>query len=169
MRYESGAAFRRALEDSLRTLSLSSTLPLVRLRKMVAFDRLLARLIAAEPDRWVLKGGLALQFRLGSRARKTKDIDLFLTAPPTTLIFIKCWCALHYATWVTGSNSTSRDPQAGSVFVFLYGVSLMGGALRLFIWTSDTEIRCSSHPKGCRGRRYWSSQRSLRLWSPVIH
>ena len=85
MRYESGAAFRRALEDRLRTHSLSSGVPLVRLRKVVAFDRFLARIVAEEPDRWILKGGLALQFRLGTRARTTKDLDLLLNLPPSSL------------------------------------------------------------------------------------
>src|SRR5690242_19792157 len=85
MKYASGAAFRRALEDRLRTMSLSSGLPVVRLRKLVAFDRFLARLVADQPGHWLLKGGLALQFRLGSRARTTKDIDLLLTAPPPSL------------------------------------------------------------------------------------
>jgi hypothetical protein len=28
------------------------------------------------PDRWVLKGALALDFRLGGASRSTKDIDL---------------------------------------------------------------------------------------------
>ena len=82
MRYQSGSAFRRALETRLRDQSLASGLPLVRLRKMVAFDRLLARLIRSQPDHWVLKGGLALQLRLGDRARTTKDIDLFSLGEP---------------------------------------------------------------------------------------
>jgi hypothetical protein len=78
MKYESGAAFRRALEDRLRANSLRRGTPLVRLRKMVAFDRLLARLLQDQPGRWILKGGLALQLRLGERARTTKDIDVLL-------------------------------------------------------------------------------------------
>jgi len=73
MRYESSAAFRRALEDRLRRQSLTSGTPLVRLRKMVAFERFLARLVVAQPRSWVLKGGLALQFYLGERARTTQD------------------------------------------------------------------------------------------------
>jgi predicted nucleotidyltransferase component of viral defense system len=76
MKYASGAAFRRALEDRLRTISLETGVPLVRLRKMVAFDRFLARLFSHEPDQWVVKGGFALQLRLGNSARTTKDIDL---------------------------------------------------------------------------------------------
>jgi hypothetical protein len=42
----------------------------------VAFDRLLARLLIAAPDRWLLKGALALDYRLGARFRTTKDLDL---------------------------------------------------------------------------------------------
>jgi hypothetical protein len=79
MTYESGAAFRRALEARLRNQSLASGLPLLRLRKMVAFERFLARLVSAQPGLWVLKGGLSLQLRLGSHARTTQDMDLLLT------------------------------------------------------------------------------------------
>lgn len=81
MRYGTGGAFRRALEDRLRTQSLRTGLPLVRLRKMVAFERLLARLVADRPDGWLLKGGLALQWRLGERARTTQDLDVELVGP----------------------------------------------------------------------------------------
>lgn len=51
---------------------------LQRLRRQVAFDRLLARLFAAsqhDTAGWVLKGGYALELRL-DRARSTKDVDL---------------------------------------------------------------------------------------------
>ncbi len=81
MKYGSSAGFRRALEDRLRAQSLQTGAPLVRLRKMVVFDRFLVRLIHDQPDAWVLKGGLALQLRLGNRARTTKDIDVLLAAP----------------------------------------------------------------------------------------
>ncbi|MBW1951309.1 MAG: nucleotidyl transferase AbiEii/AbiGii toxin family protein [Deltaproteobacteria bacterium] len=76
MKYSSGRAFRQALEAHLRVLSQRRGIPLLRLRKMVAFDRLLVRLIADQPEGWLLKGGLALQFRLGDRARTTMDVDL---------------------------------------------------------------------------------------------
>lgn len=76
MKYATGADFRRALETRLRTLSQRDAIPIMRLRKLIAFDRLLARLLYLEPDAWVLKGGLALQLRLGARARTTKDMDV---------------------------------------------------------------------------------------------
>ena len=78
MRYASSAAFRQALETRLRTQSIETGMPLVRLRKLIAFDRLLARLVEAQPNAWVLKGGLALQVRFGQTARTTRDIDLLL-------------------------------------------------------------------------------------------
>jgi hypothetical protein len=51
---------------------------LQRLRRQVAFDRLLARLFQAAQPRallWVLKGGYAMELRIKA-ARTTKDIDL---------------------------------------------------------------------------------------------
>ena len=81
MNYASGGDFRRALETRLRTISLREHTPLVRLRKMVAFDRFLARLMETGPNAWILKGGLALQLRLGERARTTKDMDFLLVEP----------------------------------------------------------------------------------------
>jgi len=78
MKYQDGSAFRQALERRLRDQSLSTGEPLTRLRKLVAFDRFLARLEAYDPDIWILKGGYALQLRLGEKARTTKDIDLLL-------------------------------------------------------------------------------------------
>ena len=49
---------------------------MVRLRKLVVFERLLSRLLVVAPERWVLKGGVALDFRFGERARATVGLDL---------------------------------------------------------------------------------------------
>jgi hypothetical protein len=76
MRYETAGAFRTALEQRLRNSSQQTHLPLHWLRKQVAFDRLLARLLLVAPDRWVLKGALALEYRFGERAWTTRDLDL---------------------------------------------------------------------------------------------
>ena len=73
MTYRSGASFRRALEDRLRAQSLRTGAPLVRLRKMVVFDRFLARLIQDQPHAWVLKGGFALQ-HTGRRQRSRTSL-----------------------------------------------------------------------------------------------
>jgi predicted nucleotidyltransferase component of viral defense system len=76
MKYGSPIAFRRALEERLKAHSGGDGARLARDRKRVAFDRMLARLIAVAPNNWLLKGGFALELRLADRARTTKDIDL---------------------------------------------------------------------------------------------
>ena len=78
--YESAQALRTALEDRLRNNSATTGVSLDRLRRRVVFECIVARLEAAEPGLWVLKGGMALEVRLGDRARLTKDIDLGLRA-----------------------------------------------------------------------------------------
>ncbi len=78
MRYDSAQAFRTALETRLRFESAGTGVPLSRLRKTVAFDRLLARLTADDPTAWVLKGGFALQVRYRLTSRATRDLDVLL-------------------------------------------------------------------------------------------
>ena len=76
MRYATAAAFRQALDDRLKTEAARTGLPPARLRKQVAFELFLRRLVAVAPNRWVLKGALALELRLEATTRPTGDIDL---------------------------------------------------------------------------------------------
>lgn len=76
MKYRDAASFRHALERRLKEHASGDGARLARDRKRVAFDRLLARLTAVAADRWLLKGGFALDLRLTERARATKDVDL---------------------------------------------------------------------------------------------
>ena len=85
MIYENGAAFRQALEQHLRNIYLEKSIPISRLRKTIAFERLLARLIQSNPGIWVLKGGLNMELRLGQYARTTKDIDLLALEKPVQI------------------------------------------------------------------------------------
>lgn len=76
MRYATPAAFRQALDDRLKAEAVRSGLGLARLRKRVAFELFLRRLVAVAPDRWILKGALALDFRFQTTSRPTRDMDL---------------------------------------------------------------------------------------------
>lgn len=80
MRYGSPEAFRTALEQRLKNDAEASGVALTRLRKRVAFERLLARLASTPTRDWMLKGAFALELRLGLRTRATKDVDLALPA-----------------------------------------------------------------------------------------
>ncbi|WP_020578502.1 nucleotidyl transferase AbiEii/AbiGii toxin family protein [Actinopolymorpha alba] len=76
MKYADPASFRRALEDRLKTHARGDGALIARNRKRVVFDRFLARLCVIAPNRWLLKGGFALDLRLAERGRATKDVDL---------------------------------------------------------------------------------------------
>jgi len=54
---------------------IAENLDIQRLRRQVAFDRLLARLFHENNPPWLLKGGYAMELRL-KFARTTRDIDL---------------------------------------------------------------------------------------------
>jgi len=76
--YATAGAFRTALEARLNERARRDGVDLHRLRRQVAFDRLLARMFdPSQParDSWVLKGGYALEMRF-HMARSTKDLDL---------------------------------------------------------------------------------------------
>ena len=76
--YATAGAFRTALETRLNEQSRRDGVDLQRLRRQVAFDRLLARMFDATQEGragWVLKGGYALEMRF-HQARSTKDLDL---------------------------------------------------------------------------------------------
>lgn len=78
MQYESPAALRDGLEARLVRESQDRNRDLQWLRKRVVFERMLVRLETADPGKWVVKGGIAVEIRLHGRTRATKDLDLGL-------------------------------------------------------------------------------------------
>src|SRR5438445_3663740 len=76
MRYEAPADFRQALEERFRQREQETKEPLVRMRKRLVFERCMVRLQKKSDSPWVVKGGFALELRMGMRARMTKDLDL---------------------------------------------------------------------------------------------
>src|ERR671914_2028488 len=82
--YATAGAFRTALEARPNERARRDGVDLHRLRRQVAFDRLLARMFdSSQPirDGWVLKGGYALEMRF-HLARSTKDLDLTVKSTP---------------------------------------------------------------------------------------
>ena len=74
-KYKTASALLTALSDRLKQKSQKEGLDIQRLRRQVAFDRLLVRLFSKTPSPWVLKGGYAMELRLNN-PRATKDIVL---------------------------------------------------------------------------------------------
>jgi Nucleotidyl transferase AbiEii toxin, Type IV TA system len=82
MRYKTALDFRRALTHRHNEQARKTGTGVNDLHKCVAFERFLARLFQTGDERWVLKGGYALELRLGGKARATVDIDLNVPPPP---------------------------------------------------------------------------------------
>jgi hypothetical protein len=97
VRYEDAAAFRQALQQRLKHRAGGDGALLVRERKRIAFDRLLARLLAVAGGKWLLKGGFALDLRLTARARSTKDVDIEWRADEEELLDALLDAASHDA------------------------------------------------------------------------
>ena len=74
--FKTGAAFRQALEQRLKTAAEERGVPLNTLRLKLTIERLLARLFAKPEPPWLLKGGYAMELRYRPNARTTKDVDL---------------------------------------------------------------------------------------------
>ena len=74
-KYNTPHALLMAINDRLQTISKNEKIAVNRLRRHLAFDRLLIRLFNIKKYPWVLKGGYAMELRMQS-ARATKDIDL---------------------------------------------------------------------------------------------
>lgn len=108
MKYATAAAFRQALDDRLKAQSEHTGLALARLRKRVAFELFLRRLVAVAPDRWVLKGAPALDFRFKATSRPTKDMDLGRTDDEDTAI--EDFAAAQELCSTTSSASPSGEP-----------------------------------------------------------
>ena len=75
--YRTATAFRNALETRLKNIATEENVDIQKLRRQVAFDRLLSRLFQFCPDQLYLKGGYSMELRI-QKARATKDIDLIL-------------------------------------------------------------------------------------------
>lgn len=75
--YETPGSLRQAIESRINDRAKTQA-ELQRLRRLVAFDRLLARLFAEQSSPWIVKGGYSLEVRYGMKARTTKDVDLTL-------------------------------------------------------------------------------------------
>lgn len=86
--YSTAVGLRHALEARLKIEAENTGSDYGRLRRIVVFDRIAARLSASAAG-WVLKGGTALEFRMGLRARATKDLDLVLRSEPSDGVTIR--------------------------------------------------------------------------------
>lgn len=73
--FKDAAAFRASIDQRICDVGQRLGTPYDRLRKDIAFNRLVARFVAVGDDRWALKGGVALLWRVAADIRVTRDVD----------------------------------------------------------------------------------------------
>ncbi|OYV06403.1 MAG: hypothetical protein CFE26_06495 [Verrucomicrobiales bacterium VVV1] len=110
--YSNAFAFRRALEDRLNLATKAEGVDLQRMRRQVAFDRLLVRLFSEGNPPWRLKGGYALELKL-SLARTTRDLDLGLSLE------------LRPGEELLEALQSAAAKDAGDFFVYVIGEPIM--------------------------------------------
>lgn len=84
-RFDDPHAFRASLEQRILNTHRASGTPIDRLRKDVGFQRLVARFLAIDDDRWAIKGGAALLWRIALDVRATRDVDASWRGGPDDL------------------------------------------------------------------------------------
>lgn len=104
--YQDAEALRRALDDRIRNTARQEGVPHDRLRKQIAFQRLIARFAAVSTDSWALKGGAALIWRTGQQVRATRDVDANWFREPS-----------EFSTFL----DTALDTDLGDSFLFEIG------------------------------------------------
>jgi predicted nucleotidyltransferase component of viral defense system len=166
-KYSTPFAFRRALEDRLKVKSQEQGADFQRVRRSVAFDRLLCRLFVPGAEPWLLKGGYAMELRIQS-ARVTKDIDLTLPAgiPPGEFCGIskedQFAEKLHAYTRPREGRSNSRVKDLIDM-VLLIDLGLESARLRKAL--EKTFARRNSHPLPPHWRLHRNSGPNLmKLW-----
>jgi hypothetical protein len=130
-RYATPAAFRSAVEARLRERAGRVGVPAYILRRQAALERLIVRLARVAPDRWVVKGGLALETRLGDRARVSLDLDAdHINGSEAARVDLQRAAIEdvgdHFAFALVGSE-TLRDAGVGLAVRYTLQSSLAGG------------------------------------------
>lgn len=135
MKDQDPASFRQALEQRLKDRADGDGALLARIRKRVAFDRLLVRLAAVAREQWLLKGGIALDLRLSARARSTKDVDIEWRAEDEALLDILLDAATHDGHFfvLTIEGTDAPEDRLGGSHRFKVSTSLAGRPFESFV------------------------------------
>ena len=77
-KYKTPVAFRRALEDRIKIKSREQGADIQRMRRSIAFDRLLCRLFDSPDEKWILKGGYTFPRSERQNSRVKDLVDMLI-------------------------------------------------------------------------------------------
>ena len=147
IRYGTPQAFDRALVDRLRDLSRTTGASPDQLRTFVAFDRLLARLNALNDENFVVKGGVALEYRMPNTVRRTNDLDLamhgFTEARDAMRAATRLNIGDHFTTSIV-KEPTADKPIIEGVASYRWGLHVNVGQKQFSYLTLDVGIEETS-------------------------
>jgi Nucleotidyl transferase AbiEii toxin, Type IV TA system len=115
--FASPGAFKRSLEDRLRSAATEREVSIDSIRLKLVMERLLARLFEKPHPPWLLKGGFAMELRYRPRARTTRDLDLSIRGSDSKISVADDLALLQEEL----RTAASRD--LGDYFVFTLGES----------------------------------------------
>jgi len=146
--FASPGAFRRSLEDRLRSTATERGVSIDSIRLKLVMERLLARLFEEPHPPWLLKGGFAMELRYRPRARTTRDLDLSIAGADRKTSVADHSARLHEEL----RSAASRD--LGDYLVFTLGESSRDLQAPL----GGFRFRCE-----CRGQTFDRSQHRLTI------
>jgi predicted nucleotidyltransferase component of viral defense system len=151
IRYGTPQAFDRALVDRLRDLAQTTGASPDQLRTFVAFDRLLARLRFLNEENFVVKGGVALEYRMPHSVRRTNDLDLamhgFTEARDALRAATSVDIGDHFTTSIV-KEPTADKPIIEGVASYRWGLHVNIGQKQFSYLTIDVGVEETSfrHP-----------------------
>jgi hypothetical protein len=117
------------------------------------------------PERWLLKGGFALDLRLSNRARTTRDVDIDWQAAEDELFDALIDAAAldtdDFFAFEVVRTATPPERLGGS-YRFRATAHLAGGSSRPFSSTSESRPIQSRSTTRSRHRIFWPSRASTR-------
>lgn len=145
--FRDAEAFRASLEQRIRNATRESGTPHDRLRKDVAFHRLVARFVAADDDRWAIKGGVALLWRVAVDARATRDVDANWRGTPDDLeIFLDQVVEQDGGDWFEFEIGPSRPLQRETEGGVRFGVKALLAGREFAVFRLDVNFVTDVRP-----------------------
>jgi hypothetical protein len=125
-RYATAAAQRASLDERIKTEAERTAITHDRLRKAVGFHRLVARFAGTGDERWAVKGGTVLLWRIGYDVRATKDLDSnWLGSRDDLDGFLRAVASEHEGDWFRFEIGSRRPLQGEALGGLRYRVTAL--------------------------------------------
>lgn len=124
--YPTAAAQRAGLDQRIKAQAERTGITHDRYRKAVGFHRLVARFVSTGDDRWAIKGGAVLLWRIGYDVRATKDVGSSWVGSRDDLsVFLRTVAAEETGDWFRFEIGPSIPLQGETIGALRYRVTAL--------------------------------------------